>query len=221
MEKHLHGPNYEIDDLTTKDTWRIFRIMAEFVDGFESLSDLPPAVTIFGSSRSKPGSDDYEGAYAMGRALAEAGFAVITGGGPGDMEAANKGALDAGGHSVGLAIEVPHEDRPNEYQTLSLSFRYFFVRKVMFVKYSLAFVILPGGFGTLDEVFESVTLVQTKKIKPVPIILAGEDEYWDGLLKWIRDTLVSRGKVSPEDYEILSRAAGPKEVLEILKGREL
>ena len=137
------------------------------------------------------------------------------------MAGIDKGAIEAGGNSVGLAIEVPHEDKPNEYQTLSLSFRYFFVRKVMFVKYSLAFVIMPGGFGTLDELFESITLVQTKKIKPVPIILAGEDEYWDGLLKWVRDTLVARGKVSPEDYEIISRAAGPEDVIKILKGRSL
>src|SRR5438876_5668700 len=167
-------------DFAVKDTWRIFRIMGEFVEGFETLSRIR-GVAIFGSSRTQPGSPDYERAEKMGRALAKAGYAVITGGGPGDMEAANKGALEAGGASVGLAIELPYELKPNAYLTKTLSFRYFFVRKVMFVKYSQAFVILPGGFGTLDELFEAVTLIQTKKIRPFPVILAGERSYWDGL----------------------------------------
>jgi uncharacterized protein (TIGR00730 family) len=204
-------------EMTARDTWRIFRIMGEFVDGFEELSHLERGVTIFGSARSKPGSRDYERAFEMGRALAAAGHAVITGGGPGDMEAANKGALDAGGESVGLAIELPFEPKPNPYLTTSVSFRYFFVRKVMFVKYSQAFVIMPGGFGTLDELFEAVTLVQTKKVKPFPVILVGDDDYWDGLLAWIRGTLVSRGKVRPEEADILKRANGPDEVLRLLK----
>ena len=179
-------------DFAAKDSWRIFRIMGEFVEGFETLSQVN-GVTIFGSARSQPGTKDYEAAEAMGRALAQAGYAVITGGGPGDMEAANKGALEAGGESVGLAIELPYELRPNPFLTRTLSFRYFFVRKVMFVKYSRAFVIMPGGFGTLDEMFEAVTLVQTRKVKPFPVILAGEDQYWDGLIKWIRETVVRRG----------------------------
>jgi uncharacterized protein (TIGR00730 family) len=204
-------------EMTARDTWRIFRIMGEFVDGFEELSHLERGVTIFGSARSKPGSRDYEHAFEMGRALAAAGHAVITGGGPGDMEAANKGALEAGGESVGLAIELPFEPKPNPYLTTSVSFRYFFVRKVMFVKYSQAFVIMPGGFGTLDELFEAVTLVQTKKVKPFPVILVGDDDYWDGLLAWIRGTLVSRGKVRPEEADILKRAKGPEEVLRILR----
>jgi uncharacterized protein (TIGR00730 family) len=153
----------------------------------------------------------------MGRALAKAGYAVITGGGPGDMEAANKGALEAGGESVGLAIELPYELKPNPYLTRTLSFRYFFVRKVMFVKYSRAFVILPGGFGTLDELFEAVTLIQTRKVKPFPVILAGPSEYWDGLVHWLRNTVVPRGKVREEELAVLQRARTPKEVLAILK----
>ena len=173
-------------DFAVKDTWRIFRIMGEFVEGFETLSQINKGVAIFGSARSTPGSADYQRAEEMGRALARAGYAVITGGGPGDMEAANKGALEAGGESVGLAIELPYELKPNPYLTRTLSFRYFFVRKVMFVKYSQAFVIMPGGFGTLDELFEAVTLIQTRKVKPFPVILAGEHEYWDGLIKWIQ-----------------------------------
>jgi uncharacterized protein (TIGR00730 family) len=201
-----------------KDTWRIFRIMGEFVEGFETLSPIK-GVAIFGSARSLPGSPDYQRAEEMGRAIARAGYAVITGGGPGDMEAANKGALEAGGESVGLAIELPYELKPNPFLTRTLSFRYFFVRKVMFVKYSQAFVILPGGFGTLDELFEAVTLIQTKKVKPFPVILAGDDDYWDGLLEWINGTLVGRGKARADEVAILSRARTPREVLRILKRR--
>ena len=203
-------------DSVVKDSWRVFRIMGEFVDGFESLTAVE-GVTIFGSARSQPDSEDYARAEEMGRALARAGYAVITGGGPGDMEAANKGAKEAGGESIGLAIELPYEERPNPYLTRRLSFRYFFVRKVMFVKYSRAFVILPGGFGTLDELFEAVTLIQTGKVRPFPVILAGDDDYWDGLLAWVSQTLVRRGKVRPEEVEILHRARGPREVLGILR----
>ena len=205
-------------DFAVKDTWRIFRIMGEFVEGFETLSSVK-GVTIFGSARSEPGSPDYQRAYAMGRALAKAGYPVITGGGPGDMEAANKGALEAGGESVGLAVELPYEPRPNPYLTTTLSFRYFFVRKVMFVKYSKAFVILPGGFGTLDELFEAVTLIQTKKVEPFPVILVAEDDYWDGLISWIEKTVVKRGKVRSEEVKILERARTPQGVLAILKRR--
>ena len=213
---HLDKRQYPVDELAAKDSWRIFRIMGEFVEGFETLSQIGTSVTIFGSARSQPGSPDYLAAEAMGRAVAEAGYAVITGGGPGDMEAANKGALEAGGESVGIAIELPYEAKPNPYLTKLVSFRYFFVRKVMFVKYSQAFVILPGGFGTLDELFEAVTLIQTKKIKPFPVILAGNDGYWDGLFSWIRDTLVPRGKVRTDEMEILRRACTPQDVLRIL-----
>jgi hypothetical protein len=203
-------------DFAVKDTWRIFRIMGEFVEGFETLSQIS-GVAIFGSARTQPGSPDYQYAEAMGQALAKAGYAVITGGGPGDMEAANKGALEAGGESVGLAIELPYELKPNPYLTRTLSFRYFFVRKVMFVKYSQAFVILPGGFGTLDELFEAVTLIQTKKVKPFPVILAGDRKFWDGLMDWICGTLVTRGKVRSEEVAVLQRAETPNEVLEILR----
>jgi uncharacterized protein (TIGR00730 family) len=203
-------------DFAVKDSWRMFRIMGEFVEGFDTLSQVK-GVTIFGSARSQPGGPDYERAYAVGRALARAGYAVITGGGPGDMEAANKGALEAGGESVGLAIELPYELKPNPYLTKTVSFRYFFVRKVMFVKYSRAFVILPGGFGTLDEMFEAVTLVQTKKIRPLPVILAGGEGYWDGLFEWIEKSLVGGGKVRSEEVGILKRAKDPQAVLRILK----
>jgi len=217
----LEAGRYPIEEVTVKDSWRIFRILSEFVEGFEELAEIRPAITIFGSARSTPGSKDYEAAYQMGRALAQAGYAVITGGGPGDMEAANKGAIEAGGTSVGLAIELPYELKPNAYLTKTLSFRYFFVRKVMFVKYSEAFVIMPGGFGTLDELFEAVTLIQTKKIRPFPVILAGENSYWEGLLRWINDTLVANGKVRPDEVAVLRRAIDPPEVLKILKSTEV
>ena len=203
-------------DFLREDTWRIFRIMAEFVEGFETLSSIPRAVTVFGSARARPGDADYKYAEDLGRALAKAGHAVITGGGPGHMEAVNKGAFEAGGQSIGVCIELPHEEKPNAYLTRVVSFRYFFVRKVMFVKYSQAFVIMPGGFGTLDEMFEAVTLIQTRKIKPFPVILAGNDGYWDGLCSWIRDTLVPRGKVRTDEMEILRRACTPQDVLRIL-----
>ena len=203
-------------DYAVKDTWRIFRIMGEFVEGFETLSQIE-GVAIFGSARSAPGGADYQRAEDMGRALAKAGYAVITGGGPGDMEAANKGAIEAGGESVGLAIELPYELKPNPYLTRTLSFRYFFVRKVMFVKYSRAFVILPGWFGTMDELFEAVTLIQTKKVKPFPVILMGDDGYWDGLIEWLGKTVVQKGKVRGDEMRILQRARNTQEVLKILR----
>jgi uncharacterized protein (TIGR00730 family) len=212
----LDKPRDPMLEMTARDSWRIFRIMGEFVDGFEALAHISNGVTIFGSSRSEPGSPDYERAFEMGRAIAEAGYAVITGGGPGDMEAANKGALEAGGESVGIAIELPLEPKPNPFVTTTVSFRYFFVRKVMFVKHSRAFIIMPGGFGTLDELFEAVTLVQTQKVKPFPVILVAGDDYWDGLLSWIRGTLVKRGKVRSEEADILKVARTPKDVLRIL-----
>jgi uncharacterized protein (TIGR00730 family) len=218
--QNSNGGGHSSLDFAVKDTWRIFRIMAEFVEGFETLSPLTRAVAVFGSARSAPGSADYQNAEAMGRALARAGYAVVTGGGPGDMEAANKGALSANGESVGLAIELPFEAQPNPYLTTVVSFRYFFVRKVMFVKYSQAFVIMPGGFGTLDEMFEAITLVQTKKVKAFPVILAGDDEYWGPLLDWVKNVLVKRGKVHEHEVSILKRARTPDEVLEILSTHE-
>jgi uncharacterized protein (TIGR00730 family) len=217
IERYLAESTF-LPELAVKDTWRIFRIMAELVEGFETLSQIPRGVTVFGSARSRVGTSDYARAEEMGRALAQAGFSVITGGGPGDMEAANKGAMESGGESVGLAIELEFEPKPNAFLTTHLSFRYFFIRKMMFVKYSQAFVFLPGGFGTLDEMFEIVTLIQTGKVKPRPVILAGDDDYWDGLLAWLNDTLLSRGKIASHDLGILKRARDPREVLHALRG---
>jgi uncharacterized protein (TIGR00730 family) len=212
MKRNGIEEQYVIDDFTSKDTWRIFRILAEFVEGFEMLARIPPAVAIFGSARSLPGSPAYERAKAIADLLGKSGYSVITGGGPGVMEAANKGAAEAGTTSVGLNIELPLEQRPNTFANKLLNFRYFFVRKVMFVKYSIAFVILPGGFGTLDELFEAITLIQTRKIKPFPVILVGRD-YWQGLLDWIGETLLREKMIAVEDLEIIKTVDSPEEVL--------
>ncbi|OGP64405.1 MAG: Rossman fold protein, TIGR00730 family [Deltaproteobacteria bacterium RBG_13_53_10] len=207
---------YVINEITIKDSWRLFHIIAEFVEGFEALAEIPPAVTIFGSSRAKPEDDVYRKAESIATRLAENGFAVITGGGPGVMEAANKGAALAGGQSIGLNIQLPFEQYSNPYSNLSLSFRYFFVRKVMFVKYAVAYIILPGGFGTLDELFESVTLIQTKKIKPFPVILVGT-EYWKGLLDWVKGTVLKEGKISPDDLDILHITDDLDDIIKTIK----
>lgn len=188
-------------DFGTEDTWRIFRIMSEFVDGFEELSQLGPAISIFGSSTAKRSDIYYKKAEQIAYHLAKAGFAVITGAGPGIMEAANKGAKRAGGRSVGLNIEVPFEQKPNPHVTTLLSFRYFFCRKVMFAKYSRAFVIMPGGYGTMDECFEGLTLVQTGKMRPFPIILFGSD-YWNGLVQWIKKQMLSYGRIEPQHLNL-------------------
>jgi len=207
---------YVINEITIKDSWRLFHIIAEFVEGFEALAELPPAVTIFGSARAKPEDEVYQKAELIATRLAENGFAVITGGGPGVMEAANKGAALAGGQSVGLNIQLPFEQYPNPYSNLNLSFRYFFVRKVLFVKYAVAYVILPGGFGTMDEFFEAVTLIQTKKIKPFPVILVGTD-YWKGLLDWVRETVLKQGIISPDDLDILHLTDDPDDIVKTIK----
>jgi uncharacterized protein (TIGR00730 family) len=186
----------------TKDAWRALRILSEFVEGFDTLADLPPAVSVFGSARSKPGSFECDLAERVGAGLAEAGYAVITGGGPGVMEAVNKGATEAGGLSVGLGIELPFEQGLNEWVDIGIDFRYFFARKTMFVKYAQAFVVLPGGFGTLDELFEAVTLVQTKKVTRFPVVLMGK-AYWQGLLDWLRQTMLAEGKIGPEDVDLM------------------
>ena len=212
MKRNGVEEQYVIDDFTSKDTWRIFRIIAEFVEGFEMLVKIPPAVSIFGSARSVPGSVAYERAQAIAALLGKNGYSVITGGGPGVMEAANKGASEAAAISVGLNIELPLEQKPNVFANKLLNFRYFFVRKVMFVKYSIAFVILPGGFGTLDELFEAITLIQTRKIKPFPVILVGR-EYWKGLLDWVGDTLLREKMIAVEDLDILKTVDTPEEVL--------
>jgi uncharacterized protein (TIGR00730 family) len=186
-----------------QDQWRVLRIQAEFVEGFGLLAEMPDAVSVFGSARTRPDSAEYALAVQLGAALARAGYAVITGGGPGAMEAVNKGVVEAGGMSVGLGIELPFEQRLNDWVDLGMTFRYFFVRKTMFVKYAQGFVILPGGFGTLDELFEALTLVQTGKVTRFPVVLLGVD-YWSGLLSWIRSTLIPSGKVSPADLELIT-----------------
>ena len=188
-------------DWKTKDAWRALRILSEFVEGFDTLADLPRAVSVFGSARSKPDSPECEMAERLGAALARAGYAVITGGGPGVMEAANKGACEAGGLSLGLGIELPFEQGINEWVDVGIDFRYFFVRKTMFVKYAQAFVVLPGGFGTMDELFEALTLVQTRKVTRFPVVLMGS-WYWSGLINWMRDMMVAEGKIGPEDLEL-------------------
>jgi len=207
---------YLIDDFTIKDTWRVFRIMAEFVEGFEAMAQFHPAVTIFGSSRVRPGDRDYQKAEKIAQLLVKEGYCMITGGGPGIMEAANKGAKEAGGESVGLNIELPMEQSPNEYITTLVTFRYFFVRKVMFVKYARAFVIMPGGFGTMDELFESVTLIQTNKIKPFPIVVVDKD-YWSGLVAWMKRKMVKEGKISLSDFDIIRMVDEPEEVVEAIR----
>ncbi|MFB9235278.1 TIGR00730 family Rossman fold protein [Plantactinospora siamensis] len=189
-------------DWKTKDAWRALRILSEFVEGFDTLADLPPAVSVFGSARSLPDSFECKLAEELGGALARAGYAVITGGGPGVMEAANRGASDAGGLSVGLGIELPFEQGLNDWVDLAIDFRYFFARKTMFVKYAQGFVVLPGGFGTMDELFEALTLVQTGKVTRFPVVLMGE-AYWAGLLDWLRDTMAADGKIGPVDLELV------------------
>ncbi|MCM0678089.1 TIGR00730 family Rossman fold protein, partial [Micromonospora phytophila] len=192
----------ERGDWKSKDAWRALRILSEFVEGFDTLADLPPAVSVFGSARSRPESPECRLAEELGAALARAGYAVITGGGPGVMEAANRGATEAGGLSVGLGIELPFEQGINDWVDLPIDFRYFFARKTMFVKYAQAFVVLPGGFGTMDELFEALTLVQTGKVTRFPVVLMGAD-YWRGLLDWLRDTMAADGKIGAVDLELI------------------
>lgn len=203
-------------DWVHTDPWRVLRIQAEFVEGFGLLADLPHAVSIFGSARTKRDNEEYALAERIGASLTEAGYTVITGGGPGIMEAANRGAVDAGGVSVGLGIELPFEQSLNDYVDVGIEFRYFFVRKTMFVKYSQAFVVLPGGFGTLDELFEAITLVQTKKITRFPIVLVGT-EFWGGLLDWVKNQMLPAGKISKEDLDLVHLTDDPNEVVEIVK----
>lgn len=207
---------YVVDEMTLQDSWRLFRILAEFVEGFDTLAACHPAVTIFGSTRAQPEDEEYRKAEWIGRLLAENGFTVITGGGGGVMEAANKGASLAGGKSVGINIELPLEQIPNPYANIALRFRYFFVRKVMFVKYAVAYVILPGGFGTMDELFEAITLIQTQKIKPFPVILVGSG-YWKGLLDWIKGVVLKEGKISEDDLDIVQVIDEPPEIVRTIK----
>jgi uncharacterized protein (TIGR00730 family) len=199
----------------TKDVWRIFRIMSEFVEGFEEMSTVGPAVSIFGSARTKPSDKYYKAADLTSRLLAKEGFAIITGGGPGIMEAGNKGAFELGKKSIGLNITLPQEQEGNRYQTLSLDFHYFYARKVMFVKYASAFVCFPGGYGTLDEFFETMTLIQTLKVEAFPIILFGS-EFWSGLESWLRKTLIPNF-IDPEDIDIFRIVDDPREVVRLVK----
>lgn len=198
-----------------RDSWRIFRIMAEFVEGFEVMAKVGKAVSIFGSARTKPNDPMYKACEETARLLAKAGFAVITGGGPGIMEAGNKGAFEAKGESVGLNITLPQEQEGNRYQTISLDFHYFYARKVMFTKYASAFVCFPGGYGTLDELFETLTLIQTLKVEPFPVILYGSD-YWGGLIDWLNKT-VSPRFIDPEDTQIFKLVDSPKDVVRLVK----
>ena len=196
----------------TTDSWRVFRIMGEFVEGFDTLARVGPAVTVFGSARSVPGDEQYEAAEETGRLLAEAGFGVITGGGPGIMEAANKGAVEGGGHSIGCNIELPFEQGMNAYVRTAVNFRYFFVRKTMFVKYAEGFIIFPGGFGTMDELFEALTLIQTGKVRNFPLVLFGS-EYWSGLLEWLKGTMLREGKIRSTDLELVVVTDSPEEAV--------
>jgi uncharacterized protein (TIGR00730 family) len=207
---------YVVDALSVNESWRVFRIMAEFVDGIETLSNIDNAVTIFGSARVKPDDIYYQKTEKLARLLVQEKFSVITGGGPGIMEAANKGAAEAGGQSVGLNIRLPYEQKPNPYANIHLDYKYFFVRKVMFVKYAVAYVIMPGGFGTMDELFEALTLIQTKKIKSFPLIMMGS-EYWQGLIDWLKNTMVKEGKILPVNMELIQIVDEPEEVVRLIK----
>jgi uncharacterized protein (TIGR00730 family) len=212
--KFLQKPQLDLTFLES-DAWRALRIMGEFVEGFDSLAPLGTAITVFGSARTSPRDPMYQAAELLGRRLAETGFTVITGGGPGIMEAANKGCKEAGGISVGCTIELPHEQAANPYCDIAINFRYFFVRKTMFVKYAQGFVIFPGGYGTLDELFEALTLVQTGKIEHFPIVLFGGD-YWRGLLEWIGDRLAAERKIDPVDMNLVQLTDDVEEVVSLM-----
>src|SRR5579884_69309 len=216
VKEELHALDRALHfDFTLTDPWRVLRIMSEFVNGFDALAHIPPSVTIFGSARTHPEDPSYQAAVETARLLAKAGFGIITGGGPGIMEAANKGAQEGGNCSIGCNIELPFEQSANPYLDISLDFSYFFVRKTMFVKYSNAFIIYPGGFGTMDELFEALTLIQTKKVSHFPVILSGS-KYWEGLINWIRDTMLATEKISPEDLGLLQMSDEPEEICKLV-----
>jgi uncharacterized protein (TIGR00730 family) len=216
MTKDLRERQYVLDALSARESWRMFRILSEFVDSIDTMAETSRGVTIFGSARVKPGSEVYRQAEELGRLLVQAGFSVITGGGGGVMEAGNKGAAEAGGQSVGLNIELPFEQRPNPYANVRLSFRYFFVRKVIFVKHSVAYVVMPGGLGTLDELAEALTLIQTKRIRPFPMVLMGS-KYWAGLVDWFKDTLVKNEMISPEDLDLIHVMDEPADAVRLIR----
>ncbi len=207
---------YLINDFKAGEAWRLFKIMGEFVEGIEALHDLGPAVSIFGSARTAADDLFYKKAEKIAALFVQNGFAVITGGGGGIMEAANKGASSAGGVSIGMNIILPYEQKPNPYSNLKIDFNYFFIRKVLFVKYATAYIVLPGGFGTLDELFEAVTLIQTRRIRPLPVILAGS-AYWSGLLEWIKSRLKDEQRISPEDMEIIQVMDEPEAIVKAVR----
>ena len=206
---------YVIDAITINESWRLFKILAEIVDGFETLSDYTPCVSIFGSARVGPGDETYEKTVAIARQLSEEGFHIITGGGPGIMEAGNKGAKEGGAKSIGLNIVLPMEQEANAYADVQVDFKYFFVRKLMFVKYAQAYIGMPGGFGTLDELFEAITLIQTKRIKPFPVVLVGS-EYWNPLWSWVRETLLKHKYISPENVDLVTILDDPEDVVKTI-----
>jgi uncharacterized protein (TIGR00730 family) len=213
----IKEPKYVLDNTVVGDSWRMFRIMSEFVDGFDAMSAIDvPAVTIYGSARTPADHKYYLLAEKIAAGLVTAGFCVVTGGGPGVMEAANKGAAEAGGVSVGLNIDLPHEEEPNPYANMPLNFKYFFVRKVMLMKYSMGFVCMPGGFGSLDELFEALTLIQTERVKPFPIVLVGSD-FWAGLVDWIKDKLLGSGNINSTDVSLFRVLDGADDVVNYLK----
>ena len=214
-ERLLESPQPGPADFTHSDPWRVFRIMGEFVQGFDTLARVGRAVALFGSARVQSDHPQYAAARETGRLLAEAGYAVITGGGPGIMEAANRGAHEGGGLSIGCNIELPFEQGMNRWVELPINFHYFFVRKTMFVKYSQAFIIFPGGFGTMDELFEALTLIQTGKIRNFPVVLFGT-AYWSGLLKWIREVMLAEGKISADDVDLLVLTDSPEEAVRVV-----
>lgn len=218
MKKNLRRePKYCLDNSISSDSWRMFRIMGEFVDGFDAMSTIDvPAVTIYGSARTPADDKYYKLAEKIGGSLARNGYGVVTGGGPGIMEAANKGAAEAGGISVGMNINLPHEQQPNPYANFEMNFKYFFVRKVMFMKYSMGFICMPGGFGSLDELFEALTLIQTKRIKPFPIVLVGS-EFWAGLVDWLKDQLLANGNISDEDIFLFEVMDDVDEIVSFFK----
>ena len=208
--------NYEINELAKEESWRMFRIIGELVEGFDTLTGMEPAVTIYGSSRLSPDDPMYAKTEDIAYRLGNLGFSIFTGGGPGIMEAANKGALRSNCTSVGLNIDIPQEQTLNQYTNVSIEFHHFFVRKVMLVKYASAFICMPGGLGTLDELTEVLTLIQTKKIKPFPVVLVGSN-YWKGFLDWLKDTVLKRGAISPEDLDLLRVCDEPEEIIDIVQ----
>jgi len=212
----MEEKQYIVDALSVDEAWRVFRIMAEFVEAIEELSKIGHAVSIFGSAREAPGDIYYEKAREVANILGREGFSVITGGGPGIMEAANRGASEADAGSVGMNIQLPFEQKPNTYANINIAYKYFFVRKVMFVKYAMAYIILPGGFGTMDELFEALTLIQTKRIRSFPVVLMGS-EYWGGLVDWIKGTMLPEGKISKEDLEFIQVIDEPDQVVKHIK----